>query len=645
MHAPIHRSIHLLLSAAALLPVAACSVSLGEATEGDGSAATQGSPTTGLSTSEGSGQPSTTSTTSAGGPSSTGEGTPTTEAPGSTTNTIEPTGTESGAVTSDSTATGSTSESSATSTTSATTDITDSTTGAPPVCPEDAIVCDGGIAQVCDGAGGFKSEAHCPVGCIPDVGCAECAPSAFQCMGDQIVQCNDAGTGFDVIDTCDGLQGLSCDPGLGACVGVCAGLGASYVGCDYYPTVLQQGDGANNAPTNEYAVAVANTSDQSATVTITRGAGMVTQVIVPAASVQVVVLPWVDELTKGKGPSVRVVDGAYRLRSTLPVTVYQYNPLHAAASNDASLLLPVNTWSGNYLVAGWQNYINNPGFYAVVASQDGTTVTLQPSATGNAVEAGAGVAADGTGVVMLDRGDVLQVISSGKDLTGTIVSADKPVQVFGGHECTDIPLDVAACDHLEESMFPIEDLAKEYVIAPPIQIPNDTFEKAQVVRVIASEANTTLVFTPDQPVAKLLANAGDFVELPVAAARFVVTADKKILVAQYMIGQGAGYGTSDPSMVLAVDPLHWRNDYLFHAPTTWVANYVDLIAPKNATVTVDGAVIGSWQAIGASDYQVAHVKLDDGGDGNHTVSGDVSVGISIYGVRFGGSYWYPGGLQ
>jgi hypothetical protein len=62
--------------------------------------------------------------------------------------------------------------------------------------------------------------------------------------------------------------------------------------------------------------------------------------------VKVFTLPWVNELAKGTGPSALVVDGAYRLRSTQPVTVYQYNPLNADVTNDASLMLPVNTWTG-----------------------------------------------------------------------------------------------------------------------------------------------------------------------------------------------------------------------------------------------------------------------------------------------------------
>ncbi|MCY1066982.1 hypothetical protein OV090_19580 [Nannocystis sp. RBIL2] len=75
----------------------------------------------------------------------------------------------------------------------------------------------------------------------------------------------------------------------------------------------------------------------------------------------------------------------------------------------------------------------------------------------------------------------------GGDLTGTLVSADKPVQVYGDQECTNVP----ACDQLEESMFPIETLAEECVVVPPVQVPNDRFDKAQVVPAIASEDNTT----------------------------------------------------------------------------------------------------------------------------------------------------------
>ena len=50
-------------------------------------------------------------------------------------------------------------------------------------------------------------------------------------------------------------------------------------------------------------------------------------------------------------------------------------------------------------------------------------------------------------------------------------------------------------------------------------------------------------------------------------------------------------------------------------------------------------------AAARSNYQVAHVKLSNNGSGNHSVVGDVGVGIGVYGVLNYGSYWYHGGLD
>ncbi|MFZ6181845.1 IgGFc-binding protein [Nannocystis pusilla] len=521
-------------------------------------------------------------------------------------------------------------------------DTTSTTVEGP--CPEDQIECDGTTAKVCDGMGGFKSETPCAMACAEPLGCVTCVPGSTQCVGQVSQVCKQDGSGWEDQNDCDPVQGLACDPGTGQCLGACADLGLSYIGCDYYPTVLQQLDGFQ---ANPYAVAVANTSASPANITVTRGANPVAMATVPANSVQVMELPWVAELYSGTGPSVLVTDGAYRLRSTQPVTVYQFNPLNADVTNDASLLLPVNTWTGNYLVASWPfwNGFGYAGFYAVTARYDNTTVTLKAPKGGTPTQAGGGVDGQGNGVVVLNEGDVIQVLSATNgDETGAIVTADKPVQVFGGHECTQVPIGITACDHLEESMFPIEALAKEYIVVPPSQ-DNGNAEKAVIVRIVASEANTTLTFDPDQPVNKVLANAGDFVEIPTTVAKFVVTADKKILVAEYMVGQDAGYGTSDPAMLLAVPTAQFRSNYLMYAQPGWSANFVDILAPTGASVQVDGAAVGNFSAIGATGFSLAHVPLNNGTGGSHSVTADQKVGISVYGVLNYGSYWYPGGLD
>ena len=524
-----------------------------------------------------------------------------------------------------------------------TTDGTGSTTGG--FCLEGLVVCEDGIAKVCDGEGGWQSEEACDNECADGLGCVFCVPGEYQCSGNIAQKCTPEGDAWVDDETCDAVQGVMCDPDLGQCTGACASgnIGLSYIGCDYYPTVTQQLDPYTNG--TQYAIAVANTKDIAAKITITKGDQTLIEDTVPPGDVKVIPLPW-TELALGQGPTKMVVDGSYRLRTDQPVTVFQYNPLAANVTNDASLMLPVNAWRGDYVVAAWPIWSGYPGFYSVTAAEDGTTVTLKARNGGVPTQAGGGVDSQGNGVVMLNEGDVLQVITgNGGDLTGTIVNADKPVQVLGGHDCTQVPIGTAACDHLEESMFPIEALATEYIVVPPVQVPNDQLEKAQIVRVIAADDNTTLTFEPDQPVDKLLAKAGDFVEIPATTAKFKVSSDKKILVAQYMVGQQAGFGTSDPAMLIAVATAQYRTDYLFHAPTGWSANYVDIIAPEGATVKVDDADVGGFVAIGATGFSLAHVKLSNSGNGNHTVSANQKVGISVYGVLNYGSYWYPGGLD
>lgn len=589
----------------------------------------------------------------------------TTDETTTTTGTTADAPTTSGTTTSGTTTTGPTTGESTTSGTSA---GTSTTTEALP-CAEDTIVCAGEVAKVCDGAGGFKSEEECAAVCAESLGCTVCPPNAHQCSGDVSQQCTPDGLGWVDRETCDELQGTSCDANSGRCAGACAAdnLGLSYIGCDYYPVTLVNLH--ETQPWNFYfAVVVANTADEPTTVTVTRGAMLVKQQTVGANTAAVIDLPYVDELVNAKlvdaGPSAVVKAGAYRLRSDQPVTVYQYEPLDYASgelfsfTNDASLLLPVNTWTGNYVVAARNMWVASgiyslPGFYAVVASEDDTTVTLLPSASGKYVYAGAGVQNDGSGVVTLDAGDVLEVfsVSAGNkvpdvsDLTGTIVKADRPVAVFGGHKCTQIPVGVQACDRLEEAMLPIETLAKKYIVTPALTPTLGDSPKPHMVRVIATEAMTKLTYDPPQGAPTLLAKAGDYVEIGPTAADFEVAADKKILVAQYMQSQDAGGGSGDPSMALAVATAQYRDEYLVHAPTNYESNYINIVAPMGAMVVLDGAPVVNFTGIGSTGYGVARVALDNSGDGNHTLSGDEPFGVHVYGYGQYTSYWYPGGLD
>ena len=534
-----------------------------------------------------------------------------------------------------------------------------------PPCTNGTRQCVGSFLQQCQDGAWVDQEA-CTAACSPTLGCVVCEPGTATCAGSTASVCRGDGSGFTDFE-CDAVQGMTCDPGAGGCTGNCSpqNLGSSYIGCEYYPTIT-----ANDVRNEfEFAVAIANTGSTAARVQIENGALAAPRIVmVNPQSVAVERLPWVPALKAcnqvGVGDACPTValnittlaaKGAYRLRSDSPVTVYQFNPLDFfrnglnSFTNDASLLLPVNVWRDKYLAAAWHFGVSPlppwPGILAVTASQDSTAVTITTRAptTGNGL-----VPAMQPGVpttVMLNRGDALQLGNTSGDLTGSLVTSDKPIQLIGGHVCTFLPDGVRACDHLEESIFSFDALGKSYVVAPPAMpsLPNG---KTRAIRIIAGEANTTLTFEPAQSVATTLANPGDFVQI-LNDQYFTVKSDQKILVAQYMSAQDAGGGMGDPAMALAVPVEQFRKQYLFHAPTNYTSTYVDVVVKENVTVMLDNAPIPAGRPVGSEGWTVTRVMLTGGpaGDGNHSMTSDQPFGITVYGYGQYTSYWYAGGLD
>jgi hypothetical protein len=466
--------------------------------------------------------------------------------------------------------------------------------------------CQGNVLQSCQG-GQFADAETCGMACDPTLGCVVCVPNTGTCNGDISMACRSDGQGF--IDVyCDPVQGISCGPS-GTCEGACApaSLGETYVGCDYWPTIT----GNMVSAQYDFAVAVSNTTNLPTEVTIDGGALTVPDVFTVAAnSVSIRRLPWVAALKLCVGQSwsncnaaashpnaALAAAGAYHLRSKVPVTVYQFNPLdyvktgatENSYTNDASLLFPSNAWRYDYYVAAWPHTASvSPSLMAVTAYQDGTNVTITTRAATTAAGGAPAFTAGVPQMVTLNKGDVIELGTAAADLTGSRVTSDKPVQVIGGHYCANVPDGFGYCDHLEESMFPVDALSNRYIVNAPAvtTIPNG---KEEIVRIIATQAGTTLTYDPPQAGAPTtIANAGDFVEIARQAASYMITANHKVMVAQLMEGSSVAGGTGDPAMALAVPIEQYRSYYLFHAPTNYLTNYVDITAPMGATVTLDG---------------------------------------------------------
>ncbi|MGH2846436.1 MAG: IgGFc-binding protein, partial [Thermoleophilaceae bacterium] len=165
------------------------------------------------------------------------------------------------------------------------------------------------------------------------------------------------------------------------------------------------------------------------------------------------------------------------------VTVYGLN--RRSASTDAYLGLPVDALGTEYINLGYQNVsVVNANQFGIVASQDATTVTITPTAATPGHPAGTAY------TVHLDQGETYLLRDTNgqpSDLSGSIITADKPIAVFGGHQCANIPAGNTACDHIVEQLTATSQWGQSFLSMPLATRANgDTF------RVLASEDNTTV---------------------------------------------------------------------------------------------------------------------------------------------------------
>ncbi|MBI3202858.1 MAG: IgGFc-binding protein [Myxococcales bacterium] len=467
-----------------------------------------------------------------------------------------------------------------------------------------------------------------------------------------------------------------------------AAASKSYVGCDFWPTVT-----ANSVwPIFDFTVVVANTQKSPADVQIERGGAVVATGTVPPGGLSKFYLPWVDEL---KGPavnecgllndtlaqSVRAKDGAYHLTSSLPVTVYQFSALEyqgkggpagkdwsscpankcpgglngcLSYSNDASLLLPSTVFTGNYRIPGMKGWTLGkvPPYFTVTGTKDGTTVKVKVGSNG-ATASGGGVVAVNAGSTLefsVNRGEVVQVMGThSTDLSGSLVQASAPVQVITGMACVYLPQNQKACDHIEESVFPVETWGKRYFVTPPTAPGGDT--PGHIVRLYGNVDGTKLSYFPQKPKgAPDVLGAGEMADLDIVTASFEVSGDHEFAVASFelgatMVDPTAPYDKQkgDPAQSAFTAVEQFRKKYVFLAPDDYDVNYVDIVVPTGASLVLDGASIAPKLDAIANGYGVARVKLGPGENGTHVLESTEPAGIQVMGYGLQTSYQYPGG--
>lgn len=363
------------------------------------------------------------------------------------------------------------------------------------------------------------------------------------------------------------------------------------------------------------------------TTTVAVNPGNVTIVSLPAASAQ----GW----TAGS-----VQNNAVRAFADDEFVCYMIN--RSSATSDAALALPVDVMNNEYIVMTYNSTIvaQDRSEFVVVAGFDNTTVTITPKQN-----LAGGFAAGTPFDITLDKGEgfLAQGTTNGAagDLTGTIITSDKPVGMTNGNLCTNVPPNVTFCDHIFEVAQPVQTWGSEIYVANLPNRPGGT-----IYRVAASQDNTTIMMD-----GALLAtiDRGEFVETDMIDGSHVFSGDKPIYVAQYMTGDSnPDADQGDPAMGNMIPSEQYLNAYTFSTvgANQFVKNFVTIIARNTdvGSLQLDGAAIpaGEFSPIAGTVFSSTVQEITSG---THTTASINGHGITVEGINNFDSYIYPGGAR
>lgn len=377
-----------------------------------------------------------------------------------------------------------------------------------------------------------------------------------------------------------------------------------------------------------------------------------------------------------------------------PFSVYVINSKQY--SSDGYAAIPVEGWDKDYYHCAYYDWYQNSGDdrnkyrgagFIVIASENGTNVTIKLDGVGKGFATTVGGLDIGETInVQLNEGQTYLVRGDGKtkgqfDLTGTLISASKPIGVVSFHLRTMIPYQCTEDrDHINEMIPPISSLGKRYATVAFNRTPRGGAKgEGDLFRVVATQKQTdvkcdfydksTLKLIGHRDV--LIQNAGGWNEVdPIGDVGNNNTkksvrgisywqSDKPFLLVQNAFSQPWDGDSKWSPLSVVVPPIEqYVPGFVFQTPdkTDFNDNEITLFAigdpndPDNKllkSIKHNGTEI--WKKypqlfgnrIEATDIYWIRFKVELG---THNITSDTKIGGFLNGFSSFNAYGYPVGM-
>ena len=287
------------------------------------------------------------------------------------------------------------------------------------------------------------------------------------------------------------------------------------------------------------------------------------------------------------------------IRSTIPgtlnsvVLVQSDGPIQINTLNTGScgsyLALPMDVLGTEYVVSTWRPAEGESNYFAVIATEADTVVTITQFGVPE--------------TVTIAQAYLAHFVLSSDDLTGTTISSNKPVAVISGNPAT-----ADDTDYSVSYLWPTERWGSQHVVA---QIPGST--AAYFVKITSNSQTSTIVRV--HGTGRYVLRPGEYLALEIENRAIYIESEAAVQVIQYTREDMGDGSYSQPSSIVIPATIRYTTDFFFVTPfqTGTFQHFITVIIDPTQ---VSGLLLDTlpveqtgWEPVVGTDYFVTRSFL------------------------------------
>ncbi|XP_071088739.1 uncharacterized protein [Haliotis cracherodii] len=349
--------------------------------------------------------------------------------------------------------------------------------------------------------------------------------------------------------------------------------------------------------------------------------------------------------------NLQVTDMSFYFTSTEEITLFCYHVL--ANKGEGYLALPIETLSTEYIVVthidahksesaetSLPYTKNTQTAFLIIATEDNTQVNISLKIQGPLMASGCGNGTFFNGESRTFTLNKYQTVGAycAEDITGTLITSDKPVAVISGHNMKFTP---GVKDGMQEMLLPVKSFGRSFYLPEP---PSTT--GGAIYRVVGSTASTSVRSPYVSGISfSLGARESHDITVDSTTGPVYLEADKPVLVVQMTIEK--------PSLAIVPPTSLYSSSYdigkpVLHATVDLKKVLITVIVPTDKVLGIRPQIFPQFKVIKGSCFSEASVELTSPGFYRLTHEDDVPFGAMMYVFPFVDSqcvFTHPAGLN